>query len=862
MHFKPVAALLALGVMAALSCKTDVETTGKEPVADNSEKLSALIPGRMTVELTEDMAALLEKGGTLPWPGVISAERVFPDAGEWEPRHRKAGLHRWYKVCYDTSLPVTKAVSEYANMPGAVYVEPERRKQIAGFFNDPKSNEQWALYNDGSKEQYTKGCDVNVYPVWERYGAGSSDVIVAVFDQGVQLDHPDLAAVCLPAGPNGSKCFIDGSYNVVPGNHGTHVAGVIAAINNNGEGISGIAGGTDGKGGVRIMSCEILRAVPKEGGAQGETVTIGGDDNAAFVWAADHGAVIAQNSWSYVYDTDADAANGGIGTLAVGIEYFIKNAGCDAEGNQRPDSPMKGGVVFFAAGNEARTHGWPAQYDRVYAVGAVSSKRARAYYSNYGDWVDICAPGGDAHVGPQILSCVNGNGYNFMQGTSMACPHVSGVAALIASCYGGPGFTNEMLIDKLLRGADYSGNLSYAKIGPLVDAMGSFAVDKTEAPLPVTGDVSIKIKSNSATPSWAVTEDPDEVKAYAYMALISKNPADLAALDYSELPSSVIRKDVEVLRAGVGDQVLLPLSDLEFETDYYMVLVAYDYLRHYSEPSAIYQFTTGPNSAPYITTNYTDPLVFKVHETAQVEYSIGDPDGHAYTASCVPGSDAVTVVYNKNSVVLKFTAKKAPAGKYTAVITVTDKYGLSTSLSVPYEILENHAPVTTGQIENVLFSKTGESLTLSMSEYFYDADGEDLKYTFSTAPSNVAHLSPNGDQVVLSAVAYGLTVVTITASDVLDEQCEIVFKVLVQDKTSPVALYPNPVKSSLYIRPLETGKINVTISNRAGATVFSGSSEVSPFDPYAVDLSAVAAGTYYVRLDGCGTDDTYTIVKI
>ena len=227
-----------------------------------------------------------------------------------------------------------------------------------------------------------------------------------------------------------------------------------------------------------------------------------------------------------------------------------------------------------------------------------------------------------------------------------------------------------------------------------------------------------------------------------------------------------------------------------------------------------------------------------------------------------PGSDAVTPVYNNNSVTLKFTARKAPTGKYAATLTVTDKFGLATTLAIPYEVLENHAPVVQGQIENVLFTKTGENITLSMYDYFQDEDGEDLKFTFATSPANVAHLSPNRDQVVLSAVAYGLTDVTITATDVREETCELVFKVLVQDKSRPVALYPNPVKSQLHIRPLESGKMDVSISNKAGATVFSGSSEVSPFSPYDIDLSGIAAGSYYVRLNGCGVDSVYTIAKI
>ena len=165
----------------------------------------------------------------------------------------------------------------------------------------------------------------------------------------VQLDHPDLAAACIPGGPQGSKSFVhgEGGYSFPGGDHGTHVAGVIGAVNDNGVGISGIAGGSNGKGGVRILSCAIFMEDPAD-----PEKTIQGDSYNAMVWAADHGAVIANNSWGYVYDSEADAEKGSVGAMGPAIDYFIQYAGCDKEGNQLPDSPMKGGVVIFAAGNE------------------------------------------------------------------------------------------------------------------------------------------------------------------------------------------------------------------------------------------------------------------------------------------------------------------------------------------------------------------------------------------------------------------------------------------------------------------------------------------------------------------------------
>lgn len=124
-------------------------------------------------------------------------------------------------------------------------------------FNDPLFAEQWPLYNDGSvSEEAVAGADINVIPAWKKT-AGRSDVIVAVLDEGVEYTHPDLAAnMWSGIGKN----FCSG-YNedITWGQgHGTHVAGTIAAVNNNDVGISGMAGGTGSGDGVKIMTCQIF----------------------------------------------------------------------------------------------------------------------------------------------------------------------------------------------------------------------------------------------------------------------------------------------------------------------------------------------------------------------------------------------------------------------------------------------------------------------------------------------------------------------------------------------------------------------------------------------------------------------------
>ena len=230
--------------------------------------------------------------------------------------------------------------------------------------------------------------------------------------------------------------------------HGTHVAGIIAAVNNNSRGIAGIAGGRNNSGGVRIMSCQIMGN--SSGANKGNPIV------KAFEYAWTNGAIIAQNSWGYsLTNVNGEKITpeqfeqeweSNYGIIRDAIDTFIRGAG-----TKNPNSPLRGGLVIFAAGNDGDIYGdarrYPAAYDAVIAVGAMDWSFRPAYYSDYGSWVDITAPGGDIYTsGPQdgygmILSTIlcddainfqggPRSGYGFMQGTSMACPHVSGIAAL------------------------------------------------------------------------------------------------------------------------------------------------------------------------------------------------------------------------------------------------------------------------------------------------------------------------------------------------------------------------------------------------------------------------------------------------
>ena len=361
---------------------------------------------------------------------------------------------------------------------------------------------QWHYNNTGNvyANSTVVGADADVYAAWQLC-TGNPDIIVAVVDQGVKYDHEDLAAnMWVNKGEipdNGidddGNGYIDDVYGFnftdnkgkltfsAENMHGTHVAGTIAAVNNNGVGVNGIAGGSGNGDGVRIMSCETLGASESgnSGGGLGAQVR-------AIKYAADNGAVICQNSWGYTAGalSKNDWTRGNYSALADAIHYFIKYAGLDENGEQ--EGPMAGGIVIFAAGNDATNElCYPASDEAVVSVSATSWLGTPSYFTNYGKWVSLSAPGGDLSLnstyGGVYSTSVAGDGgsaYEGINGTSMACPHVSGACALAVSWYYGAekkkGLTNEMLKEALLS--------SVTPVDPFCDApyfgnMGAGSLD-------------------------------------------------------------------------------------------------------------------------------------------------------------------------------------------------------------------------------------------------------------------------------------------------------------------------------------------------------------------------------------------------
>lgn len=450
-------------------------------------------------------------------------KRVFRYAGKFEQKHREFGLHQWYDVSFNSKSSVNDLLKAYSKVADIMYALPIAEKTLYGLPptrslsaapNDPKFSDQWHYENTGQNSG-TPGADISLLQAWE-LETGNSNVIVAIEDQGVDFDHPDLAGnMWINSGEiagngydddnNGyvddiyGYNFGDGQGTINPGDHGTHVAGTVAAETNNGIGVAGIAGGTGNNDGVRIMSVEVFGTSSQGGFAEG------------FVYAADMGAHISQNSWG---------GGGEDQSINDAIDYFIANGGSAG-------SPMQGGVVIIAAGNSNTSTGtstWPAAYPNAIAVAATNKNDAKSYYSNYGTWVDISAPGGElesSNYDPTAIHSTYNNGaYGVMQGTSMACPHVSGVAALIVSRFAG-NITPSQVRDRLIDNTDnidsqipsYLGKMGSGRLNAFASLGGSVVVD-TEAPTAPTALVSSNITDNSVVLNWNASTDNIGVTGY------------------------------------------------------------------------------------------------------------------------------------------------------------------------------------------------------------------------------------------------------------------------------------------------------------------------------------------------------------
>ena len=814
-----------------------------------SDEMIALIEGQLSSGSVETKSAPLNDA--LSMLDVESLERVFPDAGEFEPGHRMAGLHKWYKVKYRSGVPMTKAMDNLSSVPGVEFVEPNLPAKL--MTNDTHWSDLWGLYNP------TYGYDVNMQEVWNRYTTGNPDVVVAVIDGGIQLDHPDLAWNCLESG---HQNYVR-SGGIVPHTHGTHVAGTIAAVGNNGIGVAGIAGGDylRGKRGVSLLSLQVFQTI-------GESSVSNGFEQ-AMVDAADKGAVISQNSWGYNFDqnnnnkVDGDELsyykyyfehiNGS--AIANAIDYFVLNAGCEPNTNgtvQRKDSPMKGGLVVFAAGNENIQYGPPANYEPCVAVGAITKSGKRASFSDFGDWVDVCAPGYN------IISTYPEGKYATTSGTSMACPHVSGVAALVLSYFGGPGFTAEALRTRILDGArDIGLSEGSTPVGPLVDAMGAFMSGGGAAPEAVK-DLRAEAVGHNVKLSFTATD------AYGYLAAGALSESAILAMDPLQPAGDIRTAEMQVDLEDKGKTVSMILTGLQPNMTYYTVIFGYSYTKLYSAPSAVVSIKTNENNTPVITVvDYTGSFVFRHYETIDIAFRISDPDGDPVT---VTFEDKGQATFEEENGLWHFRLIcRLVDGPFESPVTLTakDDIGAISRYPFTYKVLANVPPVLAQDFDAIILKDVGETTQIELAPHFFDEDEEPLDFKGASQSPDIVSAEIKDGRLLVEARENGVGRIRVIATDSRGSEVRVDIPVVVRSADEPVTFKEGRIvtKTLTVMGSVEDTETSVRILSSTGAVVFDKTGLCSVFSPMQLDVSAMAPGIYTVYVSYGGHTYTYTILK-
>ena len=625
-----VCAVLCLGSNVRISAQSTSSTTQSA----ESNFVEGVVRVKLQREIADRMIAaklpLSVKGtnkkyvqtGVTPLDRVnqkvkaVSMTRVFPYAGKDEAKHKAAGLDLWYDVHYEASgmklaqarnlLRSTEGVAYAQRIPVYKPIGGERFLEVSPAavakaakaastmpFNDPLLNDQWHYNNDGHIAGTKVGADANVFKAWETGVTGSKDVVVAIIDGGFQVDHPDLKDnVWINTAELNGKPGVDDDgdgyvddiygYNFVINSsdinahsHGTHVAGTVGATNNNGIGVCGVAGGSDGKGGVKMMVCQVF-----DSRASSSAVA---DFGAAIVYAADRGASIAQCSWGAGVADEEDKS------VTEAVDYFTKNGGGDK---------MNGGLCIFASGNNGEEGNYyPGCLDKVVAVGSMAPDGSVAYYSNRGKWVDVTAPGGLEDNGQQygVLSTLPNSTYGYNEGTSMACPHVSGIAALILSKYGNKQFSNETLRTLLTTSVNdlYTQNPEYKGLmgSGYIDAYKALQGKEGSVPEAVA-DFTVTASHDNALIEWTIPET--EEKSIDHHVIYYSTEAFSATDDLNKLSSATVDTKFKYS----GDKMSYEVEGLKASTKYYFAIVAYNRWGKASAVSPIKEATT--NAGPKV----------------------------------------------------------------------------------------------------------------------------------------------------------------------------------------------------------------------------------------------------------------------
>jgi len=537
----------------------------------------SIIPNQIIVKFNKKLDFSLQKS-TIYTMGIKSIDDLNKEFKVTEIKQlskatSNSDLSNIYTIKIDELIDPLLVANEYENNPNVEYAEPNILFESYAMPNDEYFDQQWALYQSND-------CDIDATDAWD-ITTGSKDAVIAIIDTGVYYEHPDLSGnILVNPGEdiNGNGIIDDSDFNEIDDDnngfiddirgydfvdfdvslfledptisrcldedyldednnpidkegHGTHCAGIVGAVGNNNNGISGVC-----------WDCSIM---PVRAGFKisvlGQVTGVFETDDLyeSIIYAADNEADVISMSWGNAYYSKL---------ILDAVNYAYS----------------KGVVLVAAAGNsDSDSEHYPAAYDHVIAVAATDRNDIRADFSNYGKWVDVASPGVD------IISTIIPNKlYETYSGTSMACPYVAGVAGLLKSKY--PDAHPDLITSLIKTGVDEIESSGYKYIGTgRVNAYKIFTVKPIFAFLnPVTnyqnvkGMLEIKGSANGEKfknyeISYGEGREVEEWKTILFSTDPVSHGGKLATLDTEELKDGfyTIKLTVEANDGGLYTEI-------------------------------------------------------------------------------------------------------------------------------------------------------------------------------------------------------------------------------------------------------------------------------------------------------------------
>lgn len=928
--------LAATAIAAFTACTDTINVTGlaSQTRTDNARA----IPNRLNIKLKACIVQHIDNSrNTLFIPtgsdlldtylrdvGANKIERIFPFAGKDEHRQRAAALNTWYSIAMDrTATRGTRAAAKHQLETIADYAEPayhavlespeyisddgdsETQANKGKYFNDPLYDKQWNLHNNGNIGNYTDAtgkriissiahADINAEAAW-RQTTGDPSVVVAVVDGGIDIHHEDLQESIwinkneIP--DNGidddNNGYVDDVYGynftednalITPTRHATHVAGIIAARNNNGKGISSIAGGNGNPNtGVRLMCCQIFKNNPNYNPSDKHSPeTIGtGDRNreaAAIVYGANNGAIISQNSWGYDRVMKQTPQ-----VIKDAIHYFNTYAGGD-----KTDKPlMQGGLVIFAAGNDATSApSMPSAESSVVSVSSFNPDFSASWYTNYGSWTDISAPGGskpvnglyplqDGQPTSAILSTVpattahpNG-GYAYMQGTSMATPHVSAIAALIVSKYGNARFTAKQLRERLLTGVrpmDYNKYLTETYRNSMGSGYADALVALTDYDHDTTPTAPLFLV-NRAKPdygkirmAWTSKNNGANGSLQKYVLYCSKHPVTTA----NRANKDVIAYNIPAQFAKENQAIQYTVTHLDNNTKYYFGILAEARNGHQSSLTVLpNSIATLNNTPPQITPDTeSERITLAGNDTRDITLRIEDHENHKWTVA-FSTVDKLRIVHTKSGVNIHIEAKQYMPGVYPVTVSARDELGAKSSYRFIIEVVADKIPSMKTQARKIRL-RLGERRQIDLREITDDEDVNSVKYELMNSEEQGKDVLVKDGRMDVVGSTWGQRQIHIKATDKHGQSGTMAFDVFVYRNEGIYSLFPTITSGMLYLKVGDTidGHVKWQIRNVAGKLVKANAFDTSSLDAdkrtYTMNVSSLTVGQYtlYISCQG------------